>query len=57
MEMAQQRGGYQFYLSAGVIKEIGDNIEAPENAKLIDVGGRYVSPGLVDMVLLRTTYG
>jgi hypothetical protein len=49
-----QKSGISILLFAGVIKEIGDNIEAPENAKVIDVGGRYVSPGLVDMVLFQS---
>jgi hypothetical protein len=42
--------GYCILLSNGVISKIGPAIEAPENAKVLDVHGRYVSPGLVDMV-------
>jgi adenine deaminase len=43
-------------LADGVIKQIAHDIDAPEDAKIIQAGGRYVSPGLVDMVdTLRTT--
>ena len=37
-------------LSEGVIKQIGHNVDHPEDVRIIDAGGRYVSPGLVDMV-------
>ena len=42
--------GRSILLFEGVVKEIGDDITGPGNSKVIDVGGRYVSPGLVDMV-------
>src|SRR5277367_3876297 len=42
--------GRSILLFEGLVKEIGDDIKAPENCKIIEVGGRYVSPGLVDMV-------
>jgi hypothetical protein len=42
--------GRSILLSEGIVKEIGDDITAPENCKVVEVGGRYVSPGLVDMV-------
>lgn len=38
-------------LAEGVIKEIGRELDGLQNVKLIDVGGRYVSPGLIDMVI------
>ena len=37
-------------LLEGIVKEIGINIKARENCTVIEAGGRYVSPGLVDMV-------
>ena len=39
-------------LSEGVIKQIDHDVDHPEEARIIDAGGRYVSPGLVDMVQL-----
>jgi hypothetical protein len=39
-------------LSDGVIKQIGHDVDHPDEARIIDAGGRYVSPGLVDMVQL-----
>jgi imidazolonepropionase-like amidohydrolase len=42
--------GRSLLLSEGTVKVIGDDITAPKNCKVIEVGGRYVSPGLVDMV-------
>lgn len=33
----------------GVISQVKQNIQAPASAKIIDVGGHIVSPGLVDM--------
>jgi len=44
--------GRSILLSDGVVKEIGEDIKLPENCKAIEVHGRYVSPGLVDMVTL-----
>lgn len=32
----------------GIIKEIGQNIQAPENVPVVDVTGKYVIPGLID---------
>lgn len=32
----------------GIIKEIGQNIQAPENVTIINATGRYVLPGLID---------
>jgi hypothetical protein len=37
-------------LSDGIIKQIAHDLEVPENAKVINASGRYVSPGIVDMV-------
>lgn len=42
--------GRSILLSEGVIREIGANLGPPTSCKVIDAGGRYVSPGLVDMV-------
>ncbi|KAK4517272.1 uncharacterized protein ATC70_000604 [Mucor velutinosus] len=36
-------------LSNGVISQVKQNIQAPVSAKIIDVGGHIVSPGIVDM--------
>lgn len=41
---------HSILLSEGIVKEIGEDIKPPENCKVIQVQGRYVSPGLVDMV-------
>ena len=37
-------------LTDGIFSKIGHELDAPKHAKIIDVGGRYVTPGLVDMV-------
>jgi len=42
--------GYSILLSEGIVSGISQNLEPPKDAKFIDVGGRYVSPGIVDMV-------
>lgn len=44
--------GKSILLSEGVIKQIDHDMDYPKEAKIIDAGGRYVSPGLVDMVPL-----
>jgi hypothetical protein len=44
------RRGLSILFDRGVIAEISEDLKAPENAKVVDVGGRYVSPGLIDMV-------
>lgn len=36
-------------MSNGVISQVKQNIQAPVSAKIIDVGGHIVSPGIVDM--------
>jgi dihydroorotase-like cyclic amidohydrolase len=41
---------HSILLSEGIVKEIGEDIKPPENCKVIQAQGRYVSPGLVDMV-------
>lgn len=33
----------------GLVKEIGRNLSAPADAKIIDASGKYVVPGLIDM--------
>jgi hypothetical protein len=38
----------------GIFSKIGHELHAPEHAKIIDVGGRYVTPGLIDMVTSLT---
>ena len=44
-------------LADGIFSKIGHELIAPKHAKIIDVGGRYVTPGLIDMVLsLILTY-
>jgi hypothetical protein len=40
-------------LSDGIIKQIAHDLDVPENAKVIPAGGRYVSPGIVDMVYFQ----
>jgi hypothetical protein len=46
--------GKSILLAEGVIKQIGHDIDHPK-ARIIDAGGRYISPGLVDMVQLLLT--
>jgi imidazolonepropionase-like amidohydrolase len=33
---------------SGIIKKIGQNIQAPESVKIVDATGKYVIPGLID---------
>ena len=47
--------GMSILLSEGLIKEIGHDVGHPDDAKFIDACGRYISPGLVDMVRLFIT--
>lgn len=42
----------ELLLAEGTIKAIGWQLDAPKGAKIIDAGGRYITPGLVDMVSL-----
>jgi hypothetical protein len=44
--------GYSILLSEGLIAKVATGLDPPADAKIIDVGGRYVSPGLVDMVFM-----
>jgi len=32
----------------GIIKQIGENIQAPQGVKVIDASGKYVVPGIID---------
>ena len=41
----------EILLSDGIIVNIGHDLEHPNEAKVIHAGGRYVTPGLVDMVI------
>jgi len=36
------------YCADGVIKAIGENLDAPSGAKVVDAGGAYVMPGGID---------
>ncbi|MFS2318787.1 amidohydrolase [Maricaulis sp. D1M11] len=36
-------------VEAGRIAAIGDNLEAPANAEIIDADGRFVTPGVIDI--------
>ena len=47
--------GVSILLDEGIVKEISQYINPPANAKVINVRGRYVSPGLVDMVFILNT--
>ena len=47
--------GSSILLADGVVKGVGSELDAPEGAKIIDAGGRYITPGLVDMVWIRKT--
>jgi hypothetical protein len=42
--------GVSILLSEGVIKDIAFELSPPEGARVIDARGRYVTPGIVDMV-------
>ena len=44
-------------LSDGVIVNIGHDLEHPNEARVIHARGRYVTPGLVDMVISLTYEG
>lgn len=46
--------GKEILLSDGVIVNIGHDLDYPDEAKVVHAGGRYVTPGLVDMVSLDT---
>lgn len=36
------------YIREGKIEKIGSGLEIPDNAKLIDLSGKYILPGLID---------
>ena len=36
------------YIKDGKIAAVGENVDAPSNATVIDAGGKYVTPGIVD---------
>lgn len=36
------------YVKDGKIVAVGENVQAPSTARVIDAGGRYLTPGLVD---------
>ena len=36
------------YIKDGKIVAVGDNVNAPAGATVIDAGGKYVTPGIVD---------
>jgi imidazolonepropionase-like amidohydrolase len=36
------------YIKDGKIAAVGDNVDAPSSATVIDAGGKYVTPGIVD---------
>src|SRR5882724_10884441 len=36
------------YIKDGKIAAVGENVNAPSGAAVIDVGGKYVTPGIVD---------
>ena len=42
-------GPADLLISDGKIAEVGAGISAPANAKVIDVSGKYVTPGIIDM--------
>ena len=44
--------GVSILVDEGTVKEISQHIDPPANAKVINVRGRYVTPGLVDMVFI-----
>ncbi|RUS35081.1 hypothetical protein BC938DRAFT_476063 [Jimgerdemannia flammicorona] len=41
--------GYDVLLENGLIARIDKNIEAPEDARVIEANGRVVTPGIIDM--------
>src|SRR5271169_298889 len=36
------------YCADGIIKQIGENLETPAGAEVVDAGGQYVMPGGID---------
>src|SRR5581483_11412726 len=36
------------YIKGGKIAAVGANVNAPASAKVIDAGGKYVTPGIID---------
>jgi imidazolonepropionase-like amidohydrolase len=40
--------GGSVYIKDGKIAAVGKDVTAPSNAKVIDAGGKYLSPGIVD---------
>ncbi len=45
---ADQRYKADIYIEDEMITEIGENLEVPENTKVIDASGKYVFPGFID---------
>lgn len=39
-------------VSDGIIRQVGENIEAPTDAKVIDASGKFVFPGLIRCLAL-----
>ncbi|MTI09439.1 dihydropyrimidinase [Curvivirga aplysinae] len=45
---AEQEMRADVYCEDGVIKAVGENLEAPADAEVVDAGGQYVMPGGID---------
>ncbi|WP_420547602.1 dihydropyrimidinase [Curvivirga sp.] len=45
---AEQEMRADVYCEDGVIKAVGENLEAPAGAEVVDAGGQYVMPGGID---------
>ena len=41
------------YIKDGKIAAVGENVDAPSSATVIDAGGKYVTPGIVDALAHR----
>ena len=42
-------------VEGGKIKAVGENVEVPEDAQVIDASGKWVTPGLIDALHIQRT--
>ena len=46
--LPQSGGKWNILIENGLIKEIGEHVRAPQNAKIVDAAGKFIFPGFID---------